>query len=208
MNGMRVFAPRDPARNLKFHIGSGLSSSGARLGGRPPALEPAPQLDPAGQYVMTVPFLLDPLVYVSVFVNCSFDTLLDAQNEGLQADSRIVVVRHGETSRAPDAPNASELTAHPLLFETDPTPDLVDDGEGGQVIASSHKIGGRPHCIQEPELEGVEALLREGYVQAVQLDFPGSKDALVSGSWPFGDGLFNLFLRAEPTASVYWAVQG
>lgn len=168
----------------------------------------APQLDPDGQYVMTVPFLREPLVYVSVFVNCSYRTLLGARNGGLQSDARIVVVRHGEANRDSVAANASGLTPHPLLLETQPAPDLLDDEDGGRVIDSSHKIGGRPYCIQEPELDGVEALLREGYVQAVQLDFPGSEDGDVSGNWPFGDGLFDLFLRVDPSATAYWAFQG
>ena len=33
-----------------------------------------------------------------------------------------------------------------------------------------------------------------GYLQILQLDFPGGgEDALVSGNWPFGDGMFHLF---------------
>jgi hypothetical protein len=150
----------------------------------------------------------DPAVYVSVFVNGTIEGLGAAMNRGLQSDDRIVASRHGETRRSDSDRYRSELSSHPLKIGEKVAEDLVEDDEGGQVISSVHKFGGRPYCIQEPELEGAEELLDRGYVQALQLDFPAHRyDAKVSGSWPFADGLFNLFLKPQDDSRIYWAFQ-
>jgi hypothetical protein len=167
-----------------------------------------PPLAPGSQYVLTFPFLIEPVVYVSVFVNGTIKRLWQSMNDGLQSDDRIVTIQHGDALRGDsDDEIRSELSAHPLLVAELLEPDLVDDGEGGRAIASDHKLGGRPYCIQEPELDGAEELLGRGYVQALQLDFPSSRDGAVSGNWPFTDGLFNLFIAPHGGAPVYWAFQ-
>jgi hypothetical protein len=157
--------------------------------------------------VLTFPFVADPPLYFSVFVNGPLADLWKAMNGGLQMDDRIVVVRHGESLRSDSDRWKSNLSAHPLLVHPTLEPDMLDDGDGGMVIASGDKLGGRPHCVQDPELEGSDALLDQGYVQAVQLDFANQGDALVTGNWPFADGLFNLFAKPDPTSPTYWAVQ-
>jgi len=85
--------------------------------------------------------------------------------------------------------------------------DLDDDGEGGLVIYSDHKFRGRPYSIQDPELDGAEELMKRGFVQVLQLDFPGAADGAVRGNWPFFDGLFNLFMLPERPSLYEWAVQ-
>ena len=204
---MRLVAPMDPGQHRPFRIGDGPSQSGPRLGGRAPLLDVMPSLAPASQYVLTIPFLVDPAVYVSVFVNGALETFWESMNEGLQSDDRIVTVRHGEALRCDSDEFRSDLSAHPLVVAELLEPDMMDDGDGGRGISSYHKLGGRPYCIQEPELEGAEELLGRGYVQALQLDFPSRRDGVVSGSWPFADGLFNLFLTPDEDAPVYWAFQ-
>ena len=204
---MRLAAPTDPGQQRPFHIGDGPSHSGPRLGGRAPTLDAMPSLAPGSQYVLTIPFLVEPAVYVSVFVNGSIEVLVKSMNDGLQSDDRIVAVRHGEALRGDSNEFRSDLSAHPLLVAEMLEHDLVEDGAGGRAISSHHKLGGRPYSIQEPDLDGSEELLGRGYVQALQLDFPGPGDGAVSGDWPFADGLFNLFIAPLEDVPVYWAFQ-
>jgi hypothetical protein len=120
-----------------------------------------------------------------------------------------MAILHLDLPRSADYLNASALSAHPLLLMPE-APDVEHNGEGGIEIVEAHKFGGRPYCVQEPELEGVDELLRRGYFQALQLAFPGARnDARVSGNWPFGDGIFNLFWK-EPFESTrpIWYLQG
>ncbi len=204
---MQLVAPIDRSLHRAFRIGDGESNSGPRLGGFAPDLETALPLARGSQYVLTFPFLQVPQVFVSVFVNGGVDELWKSMNDGLQADDRIVAVRHGATPRGGSDRFASPLSSHPLVVGATCEADLVDDGEGDRVVSSAHKFGGRPYCIQEPELVGAERLLDNGLVQALQLDFPGYADGNVSGDWPFADGLFNLFLKADDPGLIYWAFQ-
>jgi hypothetical protein len=204
---MRLVAPTDPSQHRPFHIGDGPSHSGPRIGGRAPTLDAMPALAPGSQYVLTIPFQVEPAVNVSVFVNGPIEALLKSMNDGLQSDDRIVAIRHGEVIRGDSDEFRSDLSAHPLVVAESLEPDLVKDSEGGRAISSHHKLGGRPYCIQEPDLEGAEELLGRGYVQALQLDFPGPGDGAVSGSWPFADGLFNLFIAPQRGVPLYWAFQ-
>ncbi len=118
-------------------------------------------------------------------------------NEGVQSDNRVVAIRHGALPRGSSNQFASELSAHPLVISPHSHPDLIDDGEDSGIISSIHKFGGRPYCIQEPELAGANILLENGLVQALQLGFPGHADGKVTGDWPFAGGLFNLFLKPD-----------
>ncbi|HNB54542.1 MAG TPA: hypothetical protein PK530_21525, partial [Anaerolineales bacterium] len=88
-------------------------------------------------------------------------------------------------------------------------PELTQNDVGDPVLREGHKFGGRPYCIQEPTLAGVEELLAQGYRQIFQIDFPSPQDGRISGSWPFGDGLFNLFWRPPfENEPFYWYLQG
>jgi hypothetical protein len=191
----------------RFRIGDGESQSGPRLGGLAPALERSLPLSSGSEYVLTFPLFEMPPLFVSVFVNGGVDVLWDAMNSGVQSDDRIVAIRHNEIPRGRSKQFASELSAHPLEISPRTDHDLVDDGTGGTIVYSAHKFGGRPYCIQEPELEGTELLLKQGFVHALQLGFPGRSDGDVSGNWPFADGLFNLFLKPDDPTVTYWAFQ-
>jgi hypothetical protein len=75
--------------------------------------------------------------------------------------------------------------------------DAIEDGDGRAITRSRHKIGGRPCVIRERsqsrrELDGT---LRQGFLLVAQFDFPSGEDALVSGDWPFADGLFAILAR-------------
>ncbi len=182
-----------------FVIGDGPSLSGPRLGGRAPE---GVRARGGMEYLLTVPFLTSAQE-LSLFV-AGFDELLPA-NGSLQAPGLIEVLLHTPAPRRASGEPASSLSEHPLLLQ--PVKDdwfVNDDGE--TVIESSHKLGGRPYFIQgEPDLEAeVAKILRSGYLQILQLDFPGGGgDALVSGDWPFADGLFHLF-GSPPFDRDHW----
>lgn len=203
---MQLVAPLDRSMHRPFRIGDGDSESGPRLGGRAPALEYALPLASGSQYVLTFPLIEQPMVFASVFV-MEASTYSGSMNDGVQSDDRILVVRHGAVFRTRSDRFASELSAHPLLVSPQVSNDLVDDGEGRQIISSDHKFGGRPCCIHELELQGADLAFERGFIQALQLDFPGYSDGNVSGNWPFADGLFNLFLKPDDPDLVCWAFQ-
>jgi hypothetical protein len=203
---MVPIAPKERFKHLPFRIGDGPSETGARLGGRAPSLDYPAKLRDDAEYVLTVPIAAQPVVYASVFVNCDFDALLDAMNAGIQADDRVVVVAHPEAGRSDSTRYQSGLSAHPLLIG-DSVCDDVDTIDDQKIFAGGHKIGGSPHCIQEPELEGAGDLMNRGFVHVLQLDFPGREDGDVRGNWPFADGLFNLFMRLDRDEPPRWAFQ-
>jgi hypothetical protein len=141
---------------------------------------------------------------LSIFIQ---GDLWNTMNRGIFSDERVAVMAHPPSVRRSDRTYVSVLSEHRIVLG-DEAPDLVADqsDDGDPRPMSDHKIGGRPYCIQEPELEGAEALLNRGLLQLLQLDFPDGRDATVSGSWPFADGLFNLF-GAPPFDTFFWAFQ-
>ena len=195
--------PSDPSRTRLIQIGSGPSTSGPRLGGRPPAgvHHPAMQLD--CRYFVTVPVCSDPALELSIFVNRDFATLIRSRGQ-LYRDDRVLLLTHGPSVRAADSPCTSALSEHPLMLgpEVDDCA-LGDDGE--LVVDSRHKIGGRPYTIHDPPefIPGTKEAAQLDMRQYLQFDFPGYGEN-VSGSWPWGDGLFHVFFRG-PIWGAEWA---
>ncbi|MEA2563075.1 MAG: hypothetical protein QOH06_4579 [Acidobacteriota bacterium] len=145
------------------------------------------------EYLLSLPFSMAPSQELSLFLS-SFDELLPASGS-LQEPGLIEVSLHALGPRRESGDYSSPLSEHPLLLQPAKDDWFVND-DGETVIESSHKLGGRPYFIQgEPDLENeVTKILDSGYLQILQLDFPGGGgDALVSGDWPFADGLFHLF---------------
>jgi hypothetical protein len=201
---MILVAPADPSRSRTFRIVDGESERGARLGGRAPDGVGDSVLREDAVYVMTVPLSSTPELELSIFVQ---GEIWAAMNQGLFSDVRVVALPHVPSHRRSDGRFRSQLSEHRIVLgdeisDADPESDDAD----GPKPWSHHKIGGRPYCIQEPELEGAEALSQRGFVQLIQLDFPGSADGAVSGSWPFADGMFNLFGK-PPFDEFFWAFQ-
>jgi hypothetical protein len=201
---MELLAPVDRSRSRPFRILDGESERGPRLGGRAPLGIGDGLLQGDARYVLTVPVAVAPEIELSVFVQ---GELWEAMNRGIFSDKRVVAVAHAPSARRSDCTYASVLSEHRIVVG-DEAPDLVTDqsDDGGPKPMPDHKIGGRPYCIQEPELEGAEALLDRSMHQLLQLDFPGSQDGRVTGSWPFADGMFNLF-GAPPFDTFFWAFQ-
>lgn len=167
------------------------------------------------EYIMTFPLATEPGLLATVFRNCPFDEFLDAMNDGFKDDDRIVVIPHATMfPRSRSKRFRSDVSPHGIIVG-DEIPDRVRSHPLRPPVAevdaqpySGHKFGGEPYCIQEPELPGARELFEQGFIQAIQVDFPGPEDGDVDGDWPFMDGLFNLFLR-PPFVDVpaYWCLQ-
>jgi hypothetical protein len=169
------------------------------LGGAPPqGIAP-----PGGlTYFLTVSFATDPDRQISIFV-ADYERLAPARGR-INDLGLVKVIEHGPADRSNATINPSPLSPCGLVVLPDEE-DWIDDEEGGRVVRSGHKLGGRPHLLREtaPLLEGVKQLTAQAFAQVLQVDFPGGDDAPVSGSWPFGDGIFGLFGR-PPYAATDW----
>ena len=200
--------PEDINLSRPFHFATESQPGGSRIGGNmPEGLVVA--LTENARYFGTFPLYEgQSALYFSVFINCSFSDLLDALNQGFQSDDRIVVIVHEEKPRSTSPQYASKLSRHTLQID-DVQADVVRSDGGEDVIRDRHKFGGRPFCIQEPTLDGADELFAQGYRQVLQIDFPNLTDGDISGSWPFGDGIFNLFWKYPfENERYYWYLQG
>ncbi|HMV28043.1 MAG TPA: hypothetical protein PKE23_01555 [Anaerolineales bacterium] len=200
--------PFELQQSRPFHFVEETSLAAARIGGTMPDGISVPLRDDA-RYFGTFP-LYDgnSRLFFSIFINGSFASFIHALNAGFQTDDRVVVIVHEKKPRSTDTKYASGLSPHAIQVH-DIASDLIQNDIGETVIRERHKFGGRPYSIQEPILPGSEALFAQGYRQVLQIDFPNPTDGAISGSWPFGDGIFNLFWKApfekEP---YYWYLQG
>jgi hypothetical protein len=73
-----------------------------------------------------------------------------------------------------------------------------------------HKIGGRPFFRDagSPAYAVVNRLASEGWRHILQMSFPSDQDAVIGGSWPFGEMDFHLFASADegsPEFVSFWA---
>jgi hypothetical protein len=184
---------------------------GARLGGRAPALVEIPHgLRDDAEWFFSAPIGPEDADgderFVSVWLNSSFEDRLALMNHGVVDDARVLLVPHAMIEARRDDKHASRFAAFGLSVG-DPVPDR---GEDGASPLAAHKIGGRAFCIQEPELPGSEAIVASGFVHLFQLDFASADDdADLEGSWPFADGMFNVYGRAPfaSTSDFRWAFQ-
>lgn len=161
------------------------------IGGNPPVNVYPPSMNKNLRYFLTAPFSTNPKTQISVFV-ADFEKLLGKRGE-LNRSGLVEVVLHEPSERAPISEFASPLTPHGLLL-LEKHIDWIDD-QGNRVTIAGHKIGGTPHLIRKsPKVMNTMKFIEENNLDLVlQIDFPGPKDALIAGNWPFGDGLFYLF---------------
>ncbi len=202
---MRTVAPVDLGKCVPWRIAVKDSSEGPRIGGLGPVGQDVWKIAKDAAYFGTFPLTRSPKSEFSLYVR-PYGELVRAQNDGPQDDDRVSCFVHPPTVRGKDRRFKSTLKTQHGVTLGRPRSDLVKGGDMHPY--SDHKIGGRPYCCQEPELPEAAALMRQGFVHALQVDFPGAEDGSVSGDWPFGGGLFNLFFRPPfgPT-DVRWYVQ-
>lgn len=183
----------NPDECTPLNIGRGDSTSGSRVGGRPP-LGISPRLVATARYFATIGISNDPVQEISLFFPLNGDVV--AARSGQIHRDGIEVVVHGESRRDLHA-LATPLPEHPLIVQAR-TSDWITDEEGEASIRAGHKVGGRPLLLHnEAAIEKALADLdANGYRHVLQFDFPvGGDDALFDGPWPFGDGMFHLFGR-------------
>lgn len=203
---MVTLAPKDPLKSVAFSLRAQAEGDGGRLGGRPPdGIVPAqPRTNTV--YLATVRISRFPDLEASIFLTER------EENELLKTGGRlyqgrdlgpIQVTLHGPTSRGTGIGLRSTLSERAIVLG-DEQDDWYTGGQAG-VVQGRHKIGGRPAIFKEWDLEErAGELLSNGYMQVLQLDFPGDGDDVVGGDWPFGDGMFHLLGR-EPFGEADWA---
>jgi hypothetical protein len=160
------------------------------------------------RYFATVPVSLEPELCVSIF-SAELDALMEARGRVNRAGGLLELMPHSVADRNPTASQYdSALSEHSLAF-LQATDDWIEDHEGRRIVRPEHKIGGRPHLVRDlPVLvDALKNLEAEGYSLMAQFDFPCGEDALVSGDWPFADGIFALLGRSVPSGwdwRWYW----
>jgi hypothetical protein len=156
----------------------------------------------ACRYFATVP-VSNTGLELSIFVNREFEELIHTSGE-LFVDDRVLLVVHGVSERGGSSPYDSELSECPLFLGAEQDDWVVGD-DGEEIITSLHKLGGRPHTIHDPPeyIQGTRDATALGMRQFLQFDFPAYGED-VSGSWPWGDGLFHVLFRGSLEAAE-WA---
>lgn len=191
-----------------FHFTTENADSKARIGGNMPE-ELSISLNENAQYFGTFPLYdNESPLYFSLFINCSFKEFVVDWHGRIKDDSKVVVALHEYRPRSKSTQYASRLKSQHSIEILKTREDIYQSDTGELVVREGHKFGGAPYCIQEPKLIGWEELLAQGYRQILQIDFPGLEDGAVSGTWPFGDGIFNLFWKYPFEGEKYfWCVQ-
>lgn len=192
-------------RCCRIRIGRGPSDTGPRFGGRAPA-GVAPQ-NHSLKYLLTVPW--GKGLELSVFVDADPDYIYDDAVLLPCGTPHFEVKLHRECGRGSRSPSDSAMTEHPLLIDAEMDDLGPIDDDGIQRPYSGHKLGGRPYFVHgDLRLEeSVAALRSQGFLHAVQMDFPADPDAKVAGPWPFGNGMFHVLVRevgTEVEAQCFW----
>jgi hypothetical protein len=155
--------------------------------------------DVSTKYFMTVPVPgTDGREEASIFLPIRYEQLARAAAK-MYRTGIVEVVTHPASRRGPGGPFDSPLSEHAIVVDAVSQADSVPGDDGESVPASWHKLGGVPYIVNvEPAIaKAIERAFADGYCHYLQLDFPGGQgDALVSGDWPFGDGMFHAFTRA------------
>ena len=101
----------------------------------------------------------------------------------------VKLLLHSRSCRSTRTENASTLSGHRLIVG-DEIEDLGDDSG-----AADHQIGGKPfyHHDYGKIIQETEQAIAAGYIHMFQLSFPGYRDAMVEGAWPFGEYVFHIF---------------
>lgn len=196
---MRPLWPDSPNRCLPLRVVASAPPGGGLLGGEPPSgVMPARS---GLRFFLTVPFCSEPALHLSIFV-ADLGVLL-AYQDTICLPGAVEVITHPPRPRGAGSPHRSELAALSLSVG-DEIEDLERDENGTVFPYLGHKLGGRAFLIRQGALaEAIVASAREGFRHVLQMVFPGPPDVPVSGTWPFGDGVFHLFAR-PPCSLEQW----
>lgn len=199
----RLF-PSDRNYCIPLVIGDDNSDVGSRLGGLAPAGIRPRHVTESTRYFCTIQIAKAPVLEASVFLSFNFSQM--ASNAGsIQSSGELFeAIVHGPSIRGNDSAFASELSPHPILYQSICEDHVVDD-DGSRIIRSEHKLGGYPFIQDSGEglPFAISELYVKGYFQVMQIDFPGAKDGPVNGNWPFAGGIVH-FLGSEPLEESKW----
>lgn len=201
-----LIAPADLERRVPFTLRPD-AEAGTRFGGRAPSGIRPKRATAATVYLATIPLARTPVRDVSIFLTERQENTFLSEGGRLYVGSDlgpVEVVSHPRSERGAESLFHSRLSEKAIVLGAEDA-DWYTNDEGERVLIGGHKIGGRPALFKDWHLEEpVNDLLRCGYVQVLQLDFPSADDDVVSGDWPFGDGMFHLLGR-EPFGDSDWA---
>ena len=160
------------------------------------------------RYFASIPICDSPALELSIFVNRDYRTLLERRHD-LIRDDRILLLCHSPRKRSASSPYVSVLSQHPLLLRAE-AGDVTTDEDGEEIFDSHHKLGGRPFTIQgmPEDIEATRKAAKLGMRHFVQFDTPEFGEN-VSGSWPWGGGMFHVFFRGALCAAewaAFWEI--
>jgi hypothetical protein len=153
-------------------------------------------------FFASVPLSFNPHLFVSIFI-ANFEEIVNVRGH-LNELGLLSVVVHKPVQRDIDTDFSSNLTEHNLKLLGE-TVDWIEDDDGSKIVRPNHKIGGRPHLVRPKKLlsDAINRIYEDSYSLIVQFDFPSGDDSMVSGNWPFGDGMFSLFGK-QPFNNNNW----
>jgi len=166
------------------------SNTGNRLGGHAPAEYHPAIRNPKAVYFATLIFD-EAGRELSIFLaeRSKYDVLKHCRHLMAADAGPVTLLLHSHSCRSARTENASNLSGHRLIVE-DEIKDL-----GDEPGAADHQIGGKPYYHHDygKIMEETQRAIAAGYIHMLQLSFPGYRDAMVEGDWPFGEYVFHIF---------------
>lgn len=182
-----------------------------RLGGDPPVgVLPNITHHDEIEYFLTIPWYngcLSLFLWLSPISNDPNSLAKNSRKVHGTAENFVQVVLHPEMPRSTEGEWASSLDAYGLNIGNE-IPDLAPFAPSSPW--RSHKLGGRAvfNDAGSPAYDEDAMLVRSGYKHVLQMCFPDNEDALVNGSWPFGDFTFHFYARELPKNTEFMFLWG
>jgi hypothetical protein len=193
---------------IPFTLGSPGTGRGHQwyVGGRPPSI--IAELIPGDFYFFaSFPFQADAAgaqKVCSVLVG-DFDKRLEISGKWT-ASHLIQAIVHPASARVDTWPRPIELDGEAdILLGAQKSDEVFNDAVGVETGLDGPKIGGSPFIISKPRLaDEWRSLESTGFRQVLQVGWPAlAAGFILSGTWPFGDGLFSLAAK-ENHDDIEW----
>jgi hypothetical protein len=188
-------------------IGEYVTGNSNRIGGnRPNNVKPLNSAhdDAKKKYFCTIALDRDRNdLDVSFFINDEIDFCYEKKGILLLDGEGINFILHKPEPISIETDMASSLSMHSLYVG-----DEDFDSDDIDQIWTHHKIGGVPYFRKRSDdlLDLIKTKMLEGYKHLIQLSFPDSDDAVVSGTWPFHDNIFHIFAKEENGSYHFFAI--